>query len=193
MEYLALICSVSLLIAMLFCLELGRRYGLAQVDEASDPTSAGKRIVEGGFFALMSLLIAFSFSGAVSRFDDRRALIVEEANNIGTAYLRIHLLPPDVQPKMRDLFRGYLDERLAVYHAIPDMEAVHHHLGRSIDLQEQIWVQGVAATRETGAHPNAGVLLINSLNSMIDIANERTWAALTHPPASFTLCCFWSP
>ena len=57
MEYLALICAASLLLAMVACLELGRRYGLSQAHEASEAATAGKRIVEGGFFALMSLLI----------------------------------------------------------------------------------------------------------------------------------------
>src|SRR5262245_28983879 len=118
MEYLALIYSASLLVGMLVCLELGRRYALRQIVDEPDSSSAGKRIVEGGFFAFMSLLIAFSFSGAVSRFDARRALIVEEANNIGTAYLRVDLMAPDVQPQMRQLFRDYLDARLAAFRAI---------------------------------------------------------------------------
>jgi hypothetical protein len=47
--------------------------------------------VEGAVFGLLGLLIAFTFSGAASRFDDRRALIVEEANDIGTAWLRVAL------------------------------------------------------------------------------------------------------
>ena len=182
MEYLAIILSACLLIAMLVCLELGRRYALSQTVESSDPASAGKRIVEGGFFALMSLLIAFNFSGAVSRFDNRRALIVEEANNVGTAYLRIDLLSQEVQPQMRDLFRSYLDERVAIYRAIPDLEAVQAHLVRSEQLENQIWSLGLASTRGGDTHPNAGILLINAMNSMFDIGNKRNWGALTHPP-----------
>src|SRR5262249_46874568 len=105
MEYLALIYAVSLLIAMLACLEFGRRYGLRKSGDESEAGATGKRIVEGAFFGLLSLLIAFTFAGAVSRFDNRRALIVEESNNIGTAYLRIDLMSADAQPRMRELFR----------------------------------------------------------------------------------------
>ena len=182
MEYVAIIYSVALLIAMLACLELGRRFALAQGVDASDTASAGKRIVEGGFFAFMSLLIAFSFSGAVSRFDNRRALIVEESNAVAMAYLRIDLLSPEVQPQMRDLFRSYLDERLAIYDAIPDLDAVNAHLSRSQELQNQIWTLSLESTRGGNMHPNAGILTINAINSMFDIANKRNWGALTHPP-----------
>ena len=60
-----------------------------------DPEGAhtGTGPVEGAVFALFGLLVAFSFSGAAERFDVRRQLIVEEANAIGTAYLRIDLTP----------------------------------------------------------------------------------------------------
>ena len=167
---------------MLACLELGRRYGLRISKDARKEASAGKQIVEAAFFGLLSLLIAFSFSGAVSRFDHRRELIIEEANDIGTAYLRVDLLAPEAQPQMRDLFRAYLDSRLAIYRAIPDMDVVNRELAHSTELQNQIWSLAVSSTRSPGAHPNAGMLVINAFNTMIDISNTRTWAALTHPP-----------
>ena len=139
MEHLAAIFAISLLAAMVVCLELGRRYGLKNLVDEPEKAATGKRIVEGAFFGLLSLLIAFSFSGAVSRFDHRRELIIEEANDIGTAYLRVDTLAPEVQPQMRDLFRAYLDSRMAVYHAIPDLEAAKQEIARSTDLQNQIW------------------------------------------------------
>ena len=182
MTYLAVIYSFSLLVAMVAFLELGRRYGLKNLADESEKAATGKRIVEGAFFGLLSLLIAFSFSGAVSRFDHRRELIIEEANDIGTAYLRVDTLAPETQPQMRDLFRAYLDSRLAVYRAIPDLDAVKREIARSTALQNQIWQLAIESTRAPGAHPNAGMLLLNALNTMIDISNTRIWAALTHPP-----------
>ena len=182
MEYVAIIYSVLLLVAMLACLEFGRRYALKKAVSESDPASAGKKIVEGAFFGLLSLLIAFSFSGAVSRFDQRRARIIDEANVTGTAYHRVDLLPPEAQPQMRELFRSYADARLAIFQAIPDLDAARRELAHSIELQDQIWALAVNSTRGPGAHPNAGVLVLNSLSSMSEIANSRTWSALTHPP-----------
>ena len=114
-------------------------------------------------FALLGLLIAFTFSGAAVRFDQRRSLIVQETNDIGTAYLRLDLLPPSAQPALRDLFRRYLDSRLEVYRRLPDIEAARAELARSNELQGEIWSRAVAASRMNEAPPAANMLLRNRL------------------------------
>jgi hypothetical protein len=189
MEHIAVIYAVCLLLAMLACLEFGRRYGLKTDRDEPDKATAGKKIVEGAFLGLLSLLVAFTFSGATSRFDHRRELIIDEANDIGTAYLRVDLLAPEVQPQMRDLFRAYLDARLSVYRSLPNLEAARQDIARSIDLQGQIWNLAVSSTR-AGLHPEGGKLLLPALNSMFDISNSRTWAALTHPPSIIYVMLF---
>ena len=64
----------------------------------------GSGVIEASIFALLGLLVAFTFSGAEARFDTRRQLIVEETNAIGTAYLRLDLLPADAQPDVAGAF-----------------------------------------------------------------------------------------
>ena len=95
--------SLVLFAGMLVLLDVGRRIGLRKL--AADPEGAhiGTGTVDGAVFALLGLLIAFTFSGAATRFDERRNLIVQEANDIGTAYLRVNLMPDGAQPAMRDL------------------------------------------------------------------------------------------
>ena len=124
----------------------------------------------------------WTFSGAASRFDERRHLIVEEANDIGTAWLRIDLLPEHRQPAVRDLFRQYLDSRLATYRNIPDTDAAREELARSVKLQQEIWNQAVKGAAESGSQP-AHVLLLPALNAMIDITTTRYMATQIHPPA----------
>src|SRR5262245_23735485 len=68
--------------------------------------------LETAVFALLGLLIAFTFSGALSRFDTRRAQVVDEANAMGTAWLRLGLAPVSAQPKLREMFRSYVDSRI---------------------------------------------------------------------------------
>src|SRR5271165_7389931 len=102
-EQFAVIFVGVLLLGMLGCLELGRM--LSRRVKISEGAKPGLGIIEGAMFALLGLLVAFTFSGAATRFEGRRHLIVEEANDIGTAYLRIDLLPTDAQPEIRDLFR----------------------------------------------------------------------------------------
>jgi len=111
-----------LFLALLGMIELGRRLGISKRTRHGT-VSEGLGAVEGAVFGLLGLLIAFTFSGAASRFDSRRGLIVEEANDIGTAWLRIDVLPTEAQPALRDKFREYTDARIAVYRAFPDIAA----------------------------------------------------------------------
>jgi len=127
--------------------------------------------------------VAFTFSGAADRFNSRRVLIADEANAIGTAYLRIDLLAPGDQPDVRQQFRDYLDSRLAVYRKLPDLHAAFAELKRSGDLQNGIWARVVPATRSPEAHPHTAMLLLPALNEMFDITTTRTMAARIHPPS----------
>ena len=92
----ALIASLSaagLFLGMLILSEVGRRIGMARLARDSEGLTKGAGAAEAAVFGLLGLLIAFTFSGAASRFEDRRHLITAEANAIGTAYLRVDLLP----------------------------------------------------------------------------------------------------
>jgi hypothetical protein len=109
-----LLVALGLFVGMLLFLEIGRRFGSRRLKEDAGGTGEGVTTVDGAVFALLGLLIAFTFSGASARFDHRRELIVEEANAVGTAYLRLDLLPAAAQPPLRESFRRYLDSRLAV-------------------------------------------------------------------------------
>src|SRR6185436_12430539 len=127
--------AILLLAGMVGFLEIGRRIGIRRVAVDAEGVREGAGAVEGAVFGLLGLLLAFTFSGAASRFDERRHLIVEEANAIGTAYLRLDLLPAEEQPPLRDLFRSYLDSRLAAYRKLPDIKAAMTELNHSAQLQ----------------------------------------------------------
>src|SRR5215831_12263548 len=127
--------------------------------------------VETALYALLGLMIAFTFSGASNRFDARRAQTVQEANAIGTAYLRIDLLPVSRQAALRMKFRAYTDARVAVYGALPDMAASDAHAARAVKLQAEIWTDSLEALKS--APPQASLLVIPALNDMIDITTTR--------------------
>jgi hypothetical protein len=169
--------AIGLFVAMLVCLEIGHRIGVRRAER--DPEEAGVGVVDGAIFALLGLLVAFTFSGAADRFDQRRTLIVEEANAIGTAYLRLDLLPTAARDDLREMFRRYLDARLAVYRALPDIAKSKAELQRANTLQQEIWTKAVAAS--ASIQP-ATMLLLPALNDMFDITTTRTMAAMTHPP-----------
>jgi hypothetical protein len=182
--------TFGLFFAMLLFLEIGRRAGIRRMKEDSGGAGEGVGAIDGAVFALLGLLIAFTFSGASARFDARRQLIVEETNDVGTAYLRLDLLPAEAQPALRELFRRYLDARIEIYRKLPDIEAAKRQLAKAIELQTQIWRQAVAASRAPGASPPAPILLLPALNAMIDITTTQTMATQMHPPIVVFLMLF---
>ena len=176
-----LVCG-GLFLGLLLMMEAGRRLGVRRLATDPEGARAGIGAVEGAVFALIGLLIAFTFSGAASRFDDRRHLVAEEANAIGTAWLRIDVLPASAQPPLRQLFRQYLDSRLATYRNVLDVDATRAEMLRSQTLQQDIWTQAVNAARDSGSQP-AHMLLLPALNAMIDITTTRSMATQMHPPS----------
>ena len=178
----AVLVSVGLFFGMLALMEVGRRIGMQRRQYDAKGYRAGVGTVEGAVFALLGLLMAFTFSGAASRFDARRQLIIEETNHIGTAYLRLDLLPKISQPALRAQFRQYVDARLAFYRKLKDTPAAMAEQVKASRLQGEIWQQAVAASYEKGALPAAAMLLLPALNAMIDIATTRALAMQIHPP-----------
>src|SRR5580704_18779978 len=164
---------------MLILIELGRRFRIRH--KAPQESTA----IESAIFALFGLLLAFTFSGAVERYDRHRELIVEETNAIDVAYLRLDLLAPAAQPALRQLFRDYTNSRLHLYDTVSDevSPATEH-------LQRDIWQQSVAAATAPGANVDATKILLPALNTMIDITATRRNAFNMHPPEVVFLLLF---
>lgn len=178
-----LLFAVLLFAGMLALLETGRRLGIRRRSKESESERGSLGTIEGAVFALFGLVVAFTFSGAASRFNEKRALTAVEANHIETAYLRLRLLSQKAQPELQDLFRRYIDSRLSTYRKLPDMEAAETEMAYSKKLQGEIWTKAVAATQLQDSHADAGKLLLPALNNMIDVMTTRSMALQTHPPS----------
>jgi hypothetical protein len=176
---LAVAVFAGLFATMIGCLDVGRRLGSKAF--ASDRKPAGLAPVETVAFGLLGLLLALTVSGAAERLDRRRAQIVEESNHIGTAWLRLDILPVAAQPKLRESFRRYTDSRIATYRKVSasGLEAARTEFARSLAIQQEIWAAAIAASRDV---PQAAVVLLPALNAMFDITTTRLAAAQMHPP-----------
>jgi hypothetical protein len=172
--------AVLLFLGMLALQELSRRLGSQQA-RADDGGSAGRGEIDAAVFALLGLILAFQFNGAAARLEIRRAQLLQEANAIGTAYMRLDFLPLDDQSPIRALFRRYLDARITVYQAIPDMVKIRTHQRQAVALQSEIWTAVVNACDRKPV-PGVNVLIFPALNEMIDITTTRDTTALTHAP-----------
>ena len=181
--------AIGLFFGLVACLEVGFRIGIRSQKRHPEFTHEGTGAIDAAVLALLGLLLAFTFAGSMSRLDARRQLIVREANAIGTAYLRLDVLPASEQHEMRELFRKYIDTRLRAYRELPHRKAVDEELANAAQIQQQIWSHAVTAGRTDPSQNTATpLLLFPALNEMIDVTTARAIALDTHlPPLIFLL------
>lgn len=182
-----LLLAVGLFVGMMAFAYIGELIGRAWLRRHQDGLARGIGAAEAAVFGVLGLIIAFTFSGAAQRFYDRRQLITEEANAIGTAYLRIDLLPERDRPVVRDLFRRYVGVRAIVYRNVRDAATTKARLKEGSRLQQEIWKEAIAACCRPGTHPQAPMLLLPALNAMFDITTTREMATKNHPPPAIFL------
>ncbi len=156
-------------LVLLFLLSVEVAYRLGRARPSSDTSQSGTAL--GAMFALVGFLLAFTFAMAGSQYDARRRLVLEDANAIGTTYLRAGPLPEPHRSKIRSWLREYVADRHIV-----DAETVDELAERSEQLQQQLWAEATAVAQE---HPTPIVsLLMQSLNEMIDLHNKRITVTL---------------
>jgi hypothetical protein len=173
----------------------GHRYGVRRGGDELFGSSEGTAAVEAALYALLGLFVAFTFSGASDRLEARRQLIVEESNAIGTAYLRLDLLPEADQPLIRVEMRRYLESRLMFYDRLLDFRAAAEERERADRIQQQIWTHALTAAA-SAPDTRATLLVLPSLNAMFDAASKRYAALRMHLPVAIfvqllliALCC----
>lgn len=138
-------------------------------DEKESPVGG----MVGATLGLLAFMLAFTFGLAGARFEDRRQVLLAEANAIGTTYLRAAMLPEPLRTDARDLLREYVDVRLK---AVQQPGTLKQALSRSDELHNELWSVAVQAT-ERDRSPITG-LFVSSLNEVIDLHATRVMAGL---------------
>jgi hypothetical protein len=157
---------------MLAATEIGFRLG--RKSEASTPESIKSQIftVEAAILGILALLLGFTMSMAVSRFEIRKQLVLEEADAIGTARLRSQLLPAPVGSEIASLLSQYVNVRVQYGTAGDDLARLEDLTGQTARLQAELWNQTTAYARQD-PNPVTTGLLLQSLNQAIDLAEAR--------------------
>jgi hypothetical protein len=157
-----------LFLVCLVTLWLARRIGTA-LSNRLRPLAGDVRedfgVIQAATMMLLGLIIGFTFSMAISRYDQRKNCEEKEANAIGTEYLRADLLPAAEAAKVRELLKTYLDQRI-LFHTTRDKEQLRQVLAREAKLQEELWsaVQAPAV-----AKPSPIIALaVAGMNEMLD-------------------------
>jgi hypothetical protein len=153
------------------CVEGGFRLGQA-FKKKNHESDAPLGAIVASTLALLAFFLAFTFSIAANRFEERRQGVLREANAIGTAYLRTTFLPPQEREQLRKLYRDYTDLRVHVKTTPLELA-----LSKTQQLQQELWNRSTnQATANTGSPVYA--LYIASLNDVIDVHEERVAAGL---------------
>lgn len=137
--------------------------------------------IQAAILGLLGLLLAFTFSMAASRYENRRGLVLEESNAIGTAYLRAKMLPEPYRAQISDLLRAYVDTRLEFYDAGVDPIKLQQAIDKTEGIQDQLWQQAVAVSSIDPRSVPAG-LFTQSLNDVIDLHAARLAAMKNRVP-----------
>lgn len=166
---------------------MGTRFAKVRKANKKDNESNGALIA--GIYSLVALMLAFTFSMAGGRFDSRKQIIVQEANDIGTAILRTAMYPDSIQNLFMNDFKNYVEARILYFEAHSDIRKVNEAL-ESADLYSmKIWDR---ATKLSQDKENLVVSnqMIPALNNMIDIANTRLHGELYKIPDAIIILLF---
>jgi hypothetical protein len=165
--------------------EIGWQLGTRAVGRGSSNLTT----LESAMLGLLALMIAFTFSMALSRFEARRDAVLNEANAIGTTALRARLLPEPHRSETLKLLREYVQIRLDIARSGTSLAQQIAVIDRSNAIQEALWQQTKAmAAKDKGLIPTG--LFIESLNSMIDDQGKRLAALRSRVPNIVLLALF---
>jgi len=160
-------------------IEAGFRFGFSTQKRRPDHAESGVGVMVGASMAFLGFLLAFIVGIAINIYNERRALVVEEANTIGTTYLRADYLEEPLSTESPQLLREYVDMRLAAL----DRNKLTGSIARSEEIHQELWNQAVTLAKNNPTPTTA--LYLSSLNELIDIHSKRVNAQLEVrvPPA----------
>lgn len=180
---------VATAVVFMLAVEVGFRIGSYRRSRREDDQKSQVGSVMAASLGLLAFFLAFTFGIASSRFDDRKKLVLEEANTIGTTYLRAELLPEPHRTEIQTLLREYVELRARAVGG--GLETIQRGIVRSEELHQLLWSQTVALA-EKNASPIVTGLFIQSLNAVIDLHTARVTAGLRNRiPASIWVTLYF--
>ncbi len=169
------------ILIVIFSTELGYRLGHRSRRRSEDEKESPVSAITGSILGLGAFMLAFTFGIVSNRYDARKALVREEANVIGTTYLRSDFLPEPDRAEARHLFRDYVDSRLAFVQSLRSGRMSESDITQALataeKIQSRLWSMAVTYGRKNSGSEVAA-LYIDSLNGMIDIHSIRVAVAL---------------
>ncbi|GAA4055780.1 hypothetical protein [Flavobacterium chungnamense] len=167
----------------------GYKLGKLKLRKLKATTSTESSSSFGSLSGLLFLLLAFTFSMSVTRYDTRRQIIIEEANTISTAILRADLYPEKERESFRNDFKQYVEARINYYNAGRDIEKIKHSNRQSQAISTNLWKRASGLSRDY-SNTDATRQMIPALNEMFDITTTRAAAEKAKVPDSIIWLLF---
>ena len=185
----AQILTLGLFIALLAALAIGFWLGRRARANTDDTAKSQSSTIQGAVIGVLALLLAFTLSMAITRYESRRQLVLDEANTIGTTYLRSKMLPAPYAAQAADVIRQYVDNRLEFYNAGVDETRFNAANDQAGQLQNQLWAIATAAIAQDNRAIATG-LFVETLNDTIDLQATRLAATRNTVPETVILLLF---
>ena len=176
--------AAALFIALVLAIGVGFRIGRRYKERFNDPVRGHINAIQASMLGMVALLLAFTLSRSLEQFSSRSEAVVDEANAIGTAYLRAQLLPASVAEPSQEALRNYVDLRVEA--AEMSFEELDKKLVTEVEQkQADLWryAQEAAAGKVTPITS----LFVQSINELIDSYGSRKAAVRRHVPACVIL------
>lgn len=169
--------ALAILAALTVAATIGYRGHVWLLQRAGETESESHDYLFSAVLGLLALLLGFTFSLALNRHEDRRNLVVQEANALDTAWLRAQILEPPDKAAISQLLRAYLDARLDW----SETDSAGDSRVRTEVLRQRLWAATSQAVR---AEPNAQLTraLMDPMNQSFDLASARSAAGAAHVP-----------
>lgn len=182
--------TIVLFLLILLLDELGFRLGRYVQDQTDTEIKALTGAVQAAILALLGLLLGFTFSMSMQRHDNRSHALVDEVNAIGTASLRVQLLPAEFQDEASDLFRNYVDLRIGIGKVdLTRIEEREKYNKQIAETQTELWTLAMKAT-DADPRPVTTGAFVKSLNDLIDSQGKRNALLWMHVPEAVLLILY---
>lgn len=186
MELALMLVAIAIFVA---ALEVGYRLGVRRQARTDEPDKTHANALHGAVLGLLALLLGFTFAMAVSRYETRKTLMIDQANAIGTAALRGSLLPAPHADRAAPLFREYVESRLQYNAAGTDDDAIVVAENRAARIEKELWdIARIVLTEDPRSQPAS--LYTQALNDVFDIREKRRFALNDRVPAAVTIMLF---
>lgn len=188
--YSSVAIAVTLFVAIIMFNEVGFRVGRFVQSRTDSEVKTLTGSIQASILGLLALLLGFTFSMSMQRYDNRNMALIDEVNTIGTAILRVQLLPDDFKAEAEKLFQEYVGLRVEIGQLdLTKIEERNIYNAKIANLQNKLWSLAISIT-EVDPRPVTTGAFVKSLNDVIDSQGKRNALLQMHVPEVVLILLF---